>query len=284
MHWLRNFLEISGGVQLGLSLLGTLGLNLVGALSVAAVIEPNTTWDYLMLVAVFSALTPVTFPLSAFALNFALSQVDKARKKVILDSPVDTARKLMDSLIADAKRLSDTIPATFDSSGEATYHEERWNHFLMRADSDIARVAGQHAAHCFMADDREEAWRGTETWDPDSIKSLYSSAVKRLGVIRDDLPIDRTKWLRVSYSIDITSGQKLTTFLRAGTGTAEADQHGRAEVETWAHDIYTTLRREGVANAHVFAPETRTPINSLQDRIDYAESHVAELQSLWGAL
>ena len=172
-----------------MSLAGSFGLNFATALAVAKLIEPLSTWDYLFVAAVFAAVTPVTFPLSAVALNWGLSQVEKSRRRAILDNPADTARKTIDSLIEDGRRLLDTVPSQFVTPNSAEYHRSRYDHFMRDADAQVSRVAGEWATRCLVVDDRLEAWRGNPVMDGETLREWYASLIKRLGLIRDSLPI-----------------------------------------------------------------------------------------------
>jgi hypothetical protein len=279
----RKLLEFGGAVQLLLSLVSAAGINLALVLGFARVIGHQNTWDYLMLVAIFAAATPLTFPVSAVLLNLGLSQVEKTRQKSIFDNPIEIARKTVDSLIVDAKRFHEQVPASFGTANERGYHAERWSHYLQGADADLSRVAGQYAAHCFVVDDRPEPWRGPtrDEKTADHTRATWAAAIRRLEVIRDDLPIARTQWLRLSLSLDIAAGRTLLSFLN---GAPDDDAHGLLEVNRWANTVYGSMHQDGVPAAHMFAPDTVTPLLDVRARIQYVQARVEELERLWKEL
>lgn len=290
MRWPKfrvgRLLVIGGHIQLILSLLGAAGLSVGTALGVGKLLTPTTTWEYLFVVALFAATLPITFPVSAYVLNRGVAWVDEGRKRNLFDDPVETMRKRVDALIIEGQGIADELPpASTKSSNEITHHIERVNHWMTQAGIEVGRDAGKFAARWFPLDRNPEAWLGPEVYGLAQSHSTMKGLLTNLRALREDLPIDKKKWLRVSCSTDIEAGRSLRTFLDAELPEGvDPEKYGVHELEVWASSIHGVLDIDIPDHAHLFASQTYETLPDLDARKQYVSDRVDDLEQIWRSL
>jgi hypothetical protein len=282
---IRGLLRFGGEAQFLLAVLGAFGINIATAGAVWAVIAPDTASDYLILVGIFLGLTPLTFPLSAVLLNLGLARVENSRRKNLFDDPIETARKRIDALTVEGQNLYEDLPTSAVATrNEWNYHTDRLSHWLMRVDAELSREAGRYAALWFITDPAEDVWKQTSPQTVEGLRAFQAEHVARLSSIRDELPIDRRKWLRYSTSLDIASGRTLLSFLNAPAPDGHDESFGIMSMHRWVTGVEKTFREDAPEYAHLFAADTYAQLETTDERADYVGARVDDLERIWKEL
>jgi len=279
---LGKLLTIGGHVQLILAVVSACGLSGTTGAALWWAITPSSQLGYVFVVFLAMATLSLTFPFSAYAMNRALAWVEASRRKNLFDDPTETARRRIDGLIIEGQKVYEDFPSRTMhlNLNELEYHRERSNHWMMRTDAALTNEVGPYEVKWFSMDDNPDQWKPAQLTSFEFTRALMTNKIDRLRTIREQLPVHRKKWLRISLNTDIAVGRSLHNFLNSGG----EEGVGEAGLGNWTRGVHKVFAADAPEYSHLFAPETIVGLGSSVERAAYVEERLKHLEGIAGSL